>query len=139
MRYIEVISEKIINRPHRLGAYMANRRKQITPLLVAIQQASESIKQNERDGEDMLLTFLRYGSDYNDAAHNLSSLIYALRNNGPRQLERISESLDSVITYGNDPGHGSNFWGYLMSAIAPCTFMLLSRRELKQESKRIRS
>lgn len=117
MRYIEIISEKIVNRPYRLGTYVANRSKEVGALLAQVRQSSEIIKENDQDGDSMLRTFLRYGSDYNDAANDISSLTYALRNSGPRELERVSENLESVLRYGNDPGHGSNFWGYLMSAL----------------------
>lgn len=103
------LSEAIVNRPHHLGTFVKRRIADLSALVNEFEQIKAIVVSHE-DSERMLRDFLRYGSDYDDAANDVYYLMdIANRFDRYLPLANLREALDNYVKYG------STFLRYVMS------------------------
>lgn len=112
-----LLTEKIVNRPRNLKAYLENRIRDVKALKDAALKAAEAVKAHE-GADRMLETFLRYGSG-DAASHQVDGLVHLagiswnddLRIERHFPMTRVLESMESYLKFG------PNFLGYLTNAL----------------------
>ena len=114
MRMYEFITEAIAMPPRNLGHYINQRIKDVDWCIGELNKAEEMVAANV-NGEDMLRQFLKYGSDYADAAHDVDSFVYLIARayNGDSRLERylpLNHLRHNLASYAQ---HGSDFLRYV--------------------------
>lgn len=112
MRFHELtrLDEAIVTRPRHLGTFVDNRIKDADRLLAEFAAIKAQVEAHEA-GENLLRTFLRYGTDYADAADHVYDLVYlAKRPERYLPLENLRDNLHNFRTYGK------NFLRYILSA-----------------------
>jgi len=108
MRYREIITEAIANKPRNLGLYVRNRIAGLKKVIALRDKAAEIITANERNGDRMLVQFLRYGSEDYDAANDITvALSTARRLENFRPYEHLLHNLESYLA------HGQTFRGFV--------------------------
>lgn len=114
MRYYEILNEKIVNRPRNLPYYLQKKIAIFNKLVADYNEASRLIKENEYDGGKLAETFLRYGSDFSDAATDISALDWWASSSDSSfkrfEIENFRDNLESFRKFG------SNFLGYILNA-----------------------
>lgn len=108
MRYFEVIDEAIAVGPRDFGAYLRRRINLLDVLIPQMDKACALVRDNEREGEDMLQRYLSYGSDYHDHAYEIGRIISQAHigwGDKPRlddvlQLSLLHDNLKALLAHG---------------------------------------
>lgn len=108
MRYKDLLTEKINNKPSNLALYLANRHKVVVQIIADLEKA-EALATKHDDGASIIRSAMRYSSGEDITPYDIEprQLAYLYRN----PLKSLELTLDSYRR------HGTQFLEYLYRAV----------------------
>ena len=110
----EIFTEAIQNRPRNMRVYLTKRIQELGQMLADLEKAKELIEQGT-EGDSILRYAIRSGIEGKGDEVAVWHLEH-LDLDREFQINRLKESLESYLKYGNDPRH--DFLRYVMSTLA---------------------